>query len=402
MTFNFVFDRFVQNCPYPNLAPLIDLSNGYQRLELEYPRIIPLRLLYYLNDHNFPYNVFSITEPFPNNSFYPVGIAWFDMTIDYFSLMPARVLELCRCTNLKILFYYHEGDNPFKQKEYLDRLCALHLLPTDCYCFVSGNTKADLIPGFVYFADHELFYWRCSQKQPVLPAHDALRSHRFTALSRRHQIWRATIMSWLHKQGVLEQSFWSYNTIGINNINDLDPIKNNPIRMYPHYSDLAEYIVQFLSKAPYSCDDLNDVQHNTHNLLIPEHYADSYCNLVVETFFDADQSGGCFLSEKIFKPIRHAQPFVVFGCVDSLKTLRDLGYRTFDHAIINHYDRFASNQERFNYLTHTLTQLNQQDLHALYQSCRNDIIHNQQLFLANKTPRLSNLHDKLLYQLATT
>jgi hypothetical protein len=48
-----------------------------------------------------------------------------------------------------------------------------------------------------------------------------------------------------------------------------------------------------------------------------------------------------------------------------------------------------------------MTQLNQQDLHVWYQSCLDDIEHNQQLFLSNKTPRLNNLYDKLLHQLAT-
>jgi hypothetical protein len=402
MTFNFVFDRFVHGRPYPNLAPVVDISQGYQQLELEYPRIIPLRLLYYVNDHSYPHSIFNIDQELPHDSFYPVGIAWFNYAIDYFSLMSDRVLELCRLGKLKILFYYHEGDNPFKQKEYLDQLCVQHNLSVDCYCFISGNTQADSIPGFVYFPDHELFYWRCSHKQPVLPAHDRPRTHRFTALSRRHQIWRATVMAWLHQQGILEHSYWSYNTIGIESgSNNLDPLMNNPIRILPYHPDLAQYTVDFLSHAPYTCDTLDDIEHNTHNILVPEHYADSYCNLVLETFFDADQSGGAFLSEKIFKPIRHAQPFVVFGCAGSLQTLRDLGYRTFDHAIINHYDRFASNEERFNYMTHTMTQLNQQNLHAWYQSCLDDIEHNQQLFLSNKTPRLSNLYDKLLHQLAT-
>ena len=400
--FNFVFDRFISGQPYPNLAPLIDVSQGYDQLELEYPRIIPLRLLYFLKDHNFPYRVYNIDQTFPTESFYPVGIAWFNFDLDYFGLMSDQVLALCRTKKLKILFYYHEGDNPQLEKDRLDGLCDHHRLPRNCYIFVSGNSQADTIPGFVYFVDHELFYWRCSRFQTVLEPHTRSRSHRFTALSRRHQSWRATVMAWLQQQKILDQSFWSYNVVGMTDEYYRDnPMKDNPIRMKPYYPGLPEYVTDFLAGAPYTCDPLTDQQHNTHDLLFEQHFQDSYCNIVLETLFDAEQSGGAFLSEKTFKPIRHAQPFVIFGCANSLRTLQQLGYRTFDQVIDNHYDSCQDNRERFQKLTVTMTQLNQFDLHAWYQTCLPDIEYNQQLFLSSKYPRLSNLYDKLLHQLAT-
>jgi hypothetical protein len=401
--FNFVFDRFVAGQPYPNLAPLIDISQGYSQLELDYPRIIPLRLLSFLKDHAYPYSNFSINQDFPSDSFYPVGIAWFNFDLDYFGLMSAQLLTLCRAKKLTILFYYHEGDDPHREKHRLDQLCDHHGLPRDCYVFVSGNTQADKIPGFVFFADHELFYWRCSRLQPVLEAHQQPRTHRFTALSRRHQSWRATVMSWLHQQKILDQSFWSYNVVGMDDDYYRDnPMKENPIRMMPYYPGLTEYVDDFLSRAPYICDTLTDEQHNTHDLLVENHYQQSYCNIVLETFFDAEQSGGAFLTEKTFKPIRHAQPFVIFGCADSLQTLRQLGYRTFDQVIDNHYDSCQDNRERFQKLNVTMTQLNQLDLHTWFKTCLSDITHNQQLFLSSKYSRLSNLYDKLLHQLATS
>jgi len=402
MSFSFVFDRFVHGQPYPNLAPLIDIRQGYAQLDLEYPRIIPLRLMYFLDDHAYPYTTFRIDQDFPNHSFYPVGIAWFNFELDYFSLISERVLTLCRIKNLKILFYYHEGDDPLRQKQRLDQLCDRHRLPRDCYMFVSGNTQADQIPGFVFFVDHELFYWRCSRLQPVLDPHLRSRTHRFTALSRRHQSWRATVMAWLHQQKILDQSFWSYNLVGMDDDYYRDnPMKDNPIRMMPYYPELPKYVDEFLSQAPYTCDSLTDEQHNTHDLLVETHYQQSYCNIVLETLFDAEQSGGTFLTEKTFKPIRHAQPFVIFGCANSLQTLRQLGYRTFDLGIDNHYDQCQDNRERFQHLTGTMNQLNQLDLHTWFQSCVPDIKHNQQLFLSSKYSRLSNLYDKLIHQLAT-
>ena len=57
-----------------------------------------------------------------------------------------------------------------------------------------------------------------------------------------------------------------------------------------------------------------------------------------QTFIDIENSLGTFVSEKIFKPIKNGQPFVVVGPRGTLQCLRDLGYRTFDYAIDNSYD----------------------------------------------------------------
>jgi hypothetical protein len=43
--------------------------------------------------------------------------------------------------------------------------------------------------------------------------------------------------------------------------------------------------------------------------------------LCLETHFDADQSGGAFLTEKTFKPIKHGQMFFVAGPAGSLQTV---------------------------------------------------------------------------------
>ena len=394
--FNLVFDRFVNSRPYPNLAPVIDVSQGYSQLELEYPRIIPLRLFYYFEDHNYPHKTWSIDDPFPMDSYYPVGLAWFDFECDYFGLMSETVRELCRNGQLTVLFYYHEGDNPYYEKTRLDTLCDQHNLPTECYRFVSGNTEADAVPGFVYFPDHELFYWRCSKKLPVLAIHNGPRTRKFTALSRRHQSWRATVITWLKEHNILDNSYWSYNTIGMDdNYYRDNPMKDNPIQMEPFYPGLPEAVDAMLASAPHACDTLNDVEHNSHHLMVDKHYTDSYVNIVLETFFDAEQSNGAFITEKTFKPIRNGQPFIVFGCARTLATLKKLGYKTFDEFIDNSYDAMLSNADRFKQLTVSVTKLNNQDLHRMYQQAYQDLAHNRQLFLASKANRLSMLEQEL-------
>jgi hypothetical protein len=392
--FKFVFDRRNDSRPYPNLAPWADdPHSSYGGLGDSYPYIAPCRLLLYAHDHDYPVSISYMDEPIPDNAYYPVGIAWFDFSLDYFGLMSPEVRTYLRTGQLRVLFYYHEGDNPEHEQARLNALCTQHDLPTTCYRFVSGNTACEALENFVYFADHELFYWRNAvrwndRSQPGCSYHTRPRSRKFTALNRFHKWWRATIMSdlTLHRQLLTNRnSYWSYNGLDMG-----DQYHDNPIRI-DEFAGLADSIKEFLLYTPYRCDELTADEHNQHWTLVPEHYDDAYCNLVFETFFDADTSGGAFISEKTFKPIRHAQPFVVFGTVDTLATLRRLGYRTFDHVIDNGYDSELDNTERYIRLRHTIEQLNAQDLHELYIRCREDIIHNQELFLASKYARLEEL-----------
>lgn len=392
--FNFVFERKHLGRPYPNLAPMMDASNGYHGMGDDYPWIQPCRLVYYCQDHNYPLNISYINDPISENAFFPVGISWFDFSLDYFSLMSERVIELLKQQSMRVLFYYHEGDNPAHEKQRLDQLAKEHNLPVNCYVFVSGNTACETLDNFVYFPDHELFYWRNGvvwndRPQPGCCVHTEPREKQFTLLSRVHKWWRATVIGYFHQQHMLNNSYWSY---GVEDIGDQEC--DNPIEI-DQFPKLRSYVQDFLSNAPYTCDDLNSEQHNQHWNLVAEHYENSYCNLVLETFFDADGSGGAFLTEKTFKPIRHGQPFVVFGTPHTLTTLRRLGYRTYDQWIDNNYDKETNNTERFIQLISTVNKLSTLDLHQWSKQIANDAEYNQRLFVESKFNRLEQLATNL-------
>jgi len=386
---NLVFDKFSQGKPFPNLVPWQDLSQGYDHLGNEYPNVIPLRLFYYFDDHEFPVNVFSIDDEFPHQSFYPIGIGFFNFDVDYIELLPPAVLQCLHNSQLKLLFYYHEGDNPSHEKSRLDDLCRQHSLSTDCYVFVSGNTAASHISNFIYFPDHELFYWRANKKHNPLPWNNAYRGKTMTLLSRTHKWWRATVVADLHRAQMLDNAYWSYNTISID-----EPRDDNPIAV-DYFPGLKNSITTFIQGAPYVCDSLDSDSQNRHHTLVPQHFTDSYFHVVLETMFDADQSGGTFLSEKTFKPIKHAQPFVLVAPPGSLSTLKELGYRTYDQCIINAYDAIKGNTNRWIHIRAAISALMSVDLYQWAQHCRQDAIHNQRLFVASKYDRLNTLTNKL-------
>jgi len=386
---NLVFDRFVNNRPYPNLAPWQDLSQGYNHLGNEYPFVVPLRLLYYAEDHDFPIGIYSVHDELPAKCFYPVGIGFFSFNVDYFALIPVPTLDLVRQGRIVILFYYHEGDNPAHEKTRLNELCQLHDLSTECYRFVSGNTIASNVSGFFYFPDHELFYWRANKSHPALIWNDQPRSHQFTLLSRTHKWWRASVVADFHRAGMLEHAFWSYNTISIDDNRNENPIQTD------WFPGLDQYIDQFLTGAPYSCDHLDSDSHNRHHITVHKHFRESYFHVVLETMFDADQSGGTFLTEKTFKAIKHAHPFVLIAPPNSLSTLRSLGYYTFDKHIINHYDQVKDNTQRWINVRASISALLTQDLPRWAERCKYEAIHNQKLFVASKFNRLNKLTEEL-------
>jgi hypothetical protein len=151
---------------------------------------------------------------------------------------------------------------------------------------------------------------------------------------------------------------------------------------------------QFLSHAPYVSDELGQDERNNHAATQSKYHVNSYCNIVMETHFDADQSGGSFLTEKTFKPIKHGQLFFVAGPAGSLQALRDLGYRTFDSVLDNSYDRIENNTQRWSRLRASIQQA-QHRLEDRFTAALSDIRHNQQLFQQLKTQRLNTLLEKI-------
>ena len=377
MHLNLIVDRIVNGKIYPALTKT--QNDDFDRY---YPYTIPLRLQEYCVEHNIPLNIYHVDDHFPSDSFYPVGIGFFDFSIDYFEIMKGDLRKQLREQQVRVLFYYHEGDNPVHIKARLDKLASNHLLPSNCYVFVSGNTAAKSLPNFIYFTDFELWYYQRNKTSPALKIHHEPRELEFTVLNRLHKSWRALAMADLKHNGILDNSYWSYCETG-------KFVDAECAIEIDHISGLRTRTEQFLKSAPYISDELDFDQRNDHRTLIPKYHVNSYCNIVMETHFDTG-SNGTFLTEKTFKPIKHGQMFFVAGPAGSLQVLRDLGYRVFDSVLDNSYDLEPNATQRWQALTRSIF-FTQPDLPQLFELCRADIQHNQQLFQSSKADRLNTL-----------
>lgn len=393
MAFNFVIDRISKDKMYPNLAQweAIPYTPEWRQFGQHYPNVVPLRLEEYCTQHGYPLHYNNRSADLSNTKFYPIALEFFNFDIDYFGLITLERLSQIRTGEMRVLFYYHEGDNPQRIKDRLDQLCDQHNLPCNCYRFVSGNTAADSIPGFVWFSDFELWFWQRNRHHAPVTAHTNERKKEFTVLNRTHKTWRATIMADMFRKDILNNSYWSYGTG-----RELDD-SENPIEVDTISPKLRWHRQKFIAGTPIYCDSLDFNEQNNHSMSVEDHFKNAYCNIVVETHWDADQSGGAFITEKTFKPIKNGQLFVVAGAVGGLSALRKLGYRTFDSVIDNSYDFETNNTQRWLKLRDTLLTI-QKNLPDIYKQCLDDIQHNQQLFCANKSDRLNILHQRLTHE----
>jgi hypothetical protein len=382
----FYFDRMINGVGYPNLArhSATPYTISWRQFDHHWPRTVPMRLFLYLGKCGIHHE--SLEFNVECRGWYPIGLGWFDHDLDYFSMIQHPVLESIRKKKLRLMFYYHEADDPHRIKRRLDHLCEIHLLDPRCYVFISANTSAKTIPGFLYFPDHEIFFGYLNRKQSAQTVSNDHRSKKFTVLSRTHKSWRAACVSDLHRRGLLENSYWSYGVEGIDD--DENPIE---IETYP---DWNQYMQHWFQGAPYSCDDFTPDQQNDHHWVNERLYTDSHINIILETHFDADGSGGSFITEKTFKPIKFGQMFVIVGPANSIAELRAMGYCTFDDYICHDYDGVIDNTQRWFAVREEIDRLSKINPDT-QMSVVDQMRHNQQHYQERQIQAVRRLADQL-------
>jgi hypothetical protein len=121
-------------------------------------------------------------------------------------------------------------------------------------------------------------------------------------------------------------------------------------------------------------------------------YLNSYLSLVSESiYFQIREEGDAYvefptgyLSEKIWKPIGHCQPFILAGPAHSLEYIRSIGYKTFHPFIDESYDNETEDFTRLNMILNEVEKFSNkskeekdQFLRDVSEICK----YNQELFL---------------------
>lgn len=389
MTTLFLFDRvWSQDRPNPNISThqARPYTAAWREFSRNWPYSEPVGFYQHCREHGVDVCAVEPSQLGDQPAIYPIALTWWDHTIDYIELIPAHTQQLIQSGQVTLVFFYTEGDDPKKIQQHITRMALKHQIPVSHTHFVSANSQADAVPGSSYFPDDETLFLSRNKSAPAIEYHEHKRSHTFTCLTRTHKWWRCATVTQLRNLGVLDQAFWSYDTA----VSLGDQPDESAISLYEDPA-LMPQMQEFLKGVPYTADSHDHHQHNNHEHQVIEHYRDSYLQIVLETHFDADGSGGTFLTEKTFKPIKNSQPFVLFAPAHSLEQLKQLGYRTFDSVIDPSYDQIVDNNQRWHAAMKVVQDLASQDLHNVYLQCRADLLHNQEIFLASKASRLNRV-----------
>jgi len=107
----------------------------------------------------------------------------------------------------------------------------------------------------------------------------------------------------------------------------------------------------------------------------PRCYSDSWFSVVTETIYDYPHT---FRTEKIWKPILMAHPFVVAANPGYLKDLRNAGFQTFHSLIDERYDQIDCPRTRIERIIHTVQGISLMGAAEFWEASRDICKYNQQ------------------------
>jgi hypothetical protein len=129
-------------------------------------------------------------------------------------------------------------------------------------------------------------------------------------------------------------------------------------------------------------------------------YAETCFSVITETVFQDDDSELRF-TEKVYKAIANAHPFILLGNPGSLRMLRAKGFKTFSTVIDESYDDIVSPRERLDAIKKEVARLCSFSIHQwgdIYRDLWPSIIHNFSMFHVGAGPLLEQ--DDAMLELA--
>ena len=399
----FAFDRKGDHGFVPNLVTRTDIvpkSDDWWDLCITPPFSYEFRFMRYMELDGVPYKTVLVSEINEDTGpvTYPINLNFFDPEIDYIGLISENAKTLCKDGQLKILFYYSEGDNPKSHIENrLQAMCDTHGIPMGNSKFVIANKTTDKKGPFIYFPDDEVYYryLHVREQDYIKQVNVQPRSKKYTCLNRMDKPFRKLFASSLWYHGLADNGYFSYTGMRYQreyNEHLIDPV----YKWDSHWHNVDQLFDNFSMHIPFKADELDDIGHNNHKLIDTRFYQDSYFNFVVETHFSKHN---IFLTEKTFKPILNLQPFIIVGAPGSLKLLKELGYETFDDWIDESYDKIKNDEDRMFEcfaLAYEINQKSNEDLITMTKEMIPVLAHNQQVLLNSKRERLEKLIQQIL------
>jgi hypothetical protein len=245
-------------------------------------------------------------------------------------------------------------------------------------------TSGDLEPGWnycktdCYFSNIvEYTENKAAQLQSALE-HKSHRPYDFLFLNGRLRPHRKYLIDHLRAQGILSNALWTNlgSQVEMAFTSALDTGKTEPIRLLPPEYEIDRAVPQ-LTTVP----ELGFVKHelfgNTWGdaIVNAQCYTDTWFSLVTETIFDYPHT---FRTEKIWKPILMAHPFVVAANSGYLRDLHNAGFQTFHTLIDERYDQIDCPHTRIDRIIDIVRYISHNGSKHFWEASRDICKYNQQ------------------------
>lgn len=153
---------------------------------------------------------------------------------------------------------------------------------------------------------------------------------------------------------------------------------------YKHgYKRLYDFIDNYDSQIDYTYDTESLVDEQSIHINI-DAQTKTFCNVVTETLTAEDL---LFFSEKIIKPIFSLQPFIIFGNRNSLKKLKEYGFKTFDKWWDESYDelKYQNRFERIVEIMEDISMWDDEKINRTLEEMESTLIHNFKMLIEDKS-----------------
>jgi hypothetical protein len=263
-------------------------------------------------------------------------------------------------------------------------------------------TSGDLEPGIRYCKTDCYFsniVEYTENKAAQLQAALDYRTHRpyeFLFLNGRLRPHRKYLMDHLRVQGLLDDALWTNlsSQVEMAFTSKLPTLKTEPIRLLPPEYEIDRAVLQ-LNTVPESGFVKHELFGNTWGdaIVNPRCYTDTWFSLVTETIYDYPHT---FRTEKIWKPILMAHPFVVAANRGYLKDLRNAGFQTFHSLIDESYDQIDCPRARIERIIDTVHSISLSGSANFWEASRDICKYNQQHLVEYNREQRAELPRQLL------
>lgn len=317
--------------------------------------------------------------------------------------IPSEILERLRNQSCYILLD-NSGEGPSNQ-EYLKRLHQISLdfgfSPKNIIwvhqnLIISDDYERWLKPLTAQPNDHVMnLYWHSFLVEAVenfqtKENNDIKTEHRryaFLCLNNVPRPERVLTVLLMNDLGVLENGLISFKDKSATDPNTFENSVKVINERFPSFAYLEKFAKDFQAKLPLELEEKSLSKRELVDSVNEGLYNKTYFSVITES----EMSSGHVLrfTEKVLKPIFNFHPFIVLGNPYTLRSLREMGFKTFEGWIDESYDGILHKEERINALKSEIFRLGSMPLTKLHKwyNDQSEILEYNHQHLLNQLPK---------------